>query len=258
MSSYITSLSQTTGAGALLVACILCAAVASMSDEDGNLRPIFFGFAAICAVLSVAFYYVAGKYKADCVLSGSGTCSASLCGRGYWSAVNVSKAAMYGGTCNMSTSLPCYGASLTCGMNACDLGPYDMSPWKATYFTGNKNARWVYSSPGSASSADTKKWGFYNASISSSNASYAVTIEAIVDDSVRGIVWNGNQINLATFSKNDSWVLVPNVSFVPGYNILEVYAQNKAGACGVLFSVTDANNNPILLSGPSTTMMKDI
>ena len=254
MSSYITNLSQTTGAGILFVACILCAAVAAMSDEDGYLRPTFLGLAAICAVLSVAFYYVAGKYKADCVLSGSGTCSVSMCGQGFWSAVNISRAAMFGGSCNTSTSLQCYGAALTCGINACDLGPYS-----SVKFKGNTNARWIYSSPTSATSADSLKWVFSNASISACNVSYAVTIEAAsknsTDATVFKIRWNGSLLNVAGTKIDTYNVRIPNVSFVPGYNILELGTQNLSGAgAGVIFDVVDANNNPILLSGASTTM----
>ena len=204
--------------------------------------------------MSAAFYYVAGKYKADCVLSGSGTCSVSMCGQGYWSVVNINTPAMYGGNCNTSVSIPCYGAALTCGVNACDLGSYDIVSW--ANYKGNKNARWVYSTPTALTNADLYKWSFFNASISACNVSYAVTIEAIADDGINGISWNGSVMNPAGSTTDMYTVRYSNVSFVPGYNVLEVVAQNKSGAGGVIFDVVGSLNTPILLSGPSTTMIK--
>ena len=49
-------------------------------------------------------------------------------------------------------------------------------------------------------------------------------------------------------------VRIPNVSFIPGYNIIEVDIQNNIKSGGVIFDVIDANNNPIILSGAGTTM----
>ena len=47
MSSYITGMSQTTGTGILFIACIVCAAVPTMSNEHGMPRTIFAGLTAI-------------------------------------------------------------------------------------------------------------------------------------------------------------------------------------------------------------------
>ena len=123
--------------------------------------------------------------------------------------VNISKAAMYSSNYNTSTFIPCYGAALTCGMNACDLGPYNMSPWKADYFKGN------------------------NASISACNVAYAVTIQAIVDDGVNRVVWNGNQINVSTFLMILSWVLIPNVFWLRRIIYLKCKHSVKTGKCEV-------------------------
>ena len=258
MSSYSTNLSQTTGTRISVLICVVSAALYVMSEEDSTARLFFALLAVICAVLAAAFYYIAGKYKADCVLSGSGTCSASLCGQGYWSAVNISKIAMFGGNCNASASVPCYGATLTCGMNACDIGAYDMYGSNLVYrrsnYGGNNKARWVNSSPISASSVpDLKIWAFYNASISACNVSYAVTIEALTHD-LNKIIWNGSVLNLSTATTDTLMVRIPNVSFIPGYNIIEVDIQNNIKSGGVICDVIDANNNPIILSGAGTTM----
>ena len=104
----------------------------------------------------------------------------------------ISKAAMNFGDCNMSLSIPCYSAALMCGINACYLGPYSLIKFKE-----NMKASWVYCLPTSTTSAEDLEWGFYSASISSCNVSYAVTIDAAkrnnIDATVFGIKWNGNQ-----------------------------------------------------------------
>ena len=123
-------------------------------------------------------------------------------------------------------------------------------------YKGHKNARWIYSSPTSASLADFNKWAFYNASISACNVPYAVTIEALADDGVNKIVWNGSVLKLSSAIIDGYTVRLPNVSFIPGYNSIEVDTQNKGGAGGVIFDVVDANNNPVILSGAATTMVQ--
>ena len=266
MNSFLTSypilLSYTQSTGTIVFAVVgfLFMMLFLLSSEDSSLKTACIMLAVISFCLAGAYYYIAGKYKADCILSGSGTCSVT-CGPGVWSNSFISTSAMFGGSCNTSYQVPCHGATLTCGINACDLGPYDMAPWTSwsQSWYGHKSARWIYSTPKSTGAmADKFKWAFYNASINASSASFAVNIDAVVDDAFDSIKWNSSLINISSFvsANNPNFVHIPNLSFVPSYNIIELDVHNTAGAAGLIFSVTDSNNNPVMLSSSATTMVK--
>ena len=55
MSSYITSLSQTTGTGISVIICVVSAALYVMSKEDSTARLFFALLAVISAVIAAAF-----------------------------------------------------------------------------------------------------------------------------------------------------------------------------------------------------------
>ena len=256
MSSFLYSFSQQTGTAIYGVGALLFGVAYMMSDEYSPFKIVFAVAAIIFAFVAILYYFLSVQYKKDCVLSASGVCSASLCGLGYWSAVNVSTPQMFGGNCNTSTALQCHGPTLTCGVNACVLGVYNMSPWTSwtSNWKGSKNAKWIYSASNSAKSADSKNWSFYNASISACNVSYAVTIEAMADDMIDSIIWNGSVINPVTFKTDSNTVHIPNVSFIPSFNIIQVSCHNNTGSGGVIYSVNDSNNNDLMISSAASTM----
>lgn len=257
------------GAIALAVACIVSVVIFYVLHywEHKNttvvfLHGLFLAIAVLCFVGTFLYYFLGMQYVRDCRLSASGTCS-TTCGVGQSSDYKIDRIALFGGKCDLTQKVPCYN-EVTCGINASELGAWNMTPWTSftTNYQGSTEAKWIYTSPSASTTADAFKYSFRNASMNSSEIDIKVNLDVAIDGTCDDILWNGSSVKPATFSNPFH---LTNLDFTGkrntttnGYNTLEIQMQNDdGGSAGLLYSVTDSiTSTPYMLSSSGTTFVK--
>ena len=218
--------------------------------------------AVLCFIATILYYFLGTIYVRDCKLSASGTCS-TTCGAGESSSYRVDEIALFGGTCDLKRKVPCYNRT-TCGINASELGPWDMTPWTSftTNYQGSRDAKWIYTTPSASTTADSLQWSFRNASLSDSKIDIKVNLDLVLDGTCLAVLWNGSSIKPATLTNPFRW---SNLNFTGktnnstnGYNTLEIQTVNEdGGGAGLLYSVTDSvTSTPYMISSSGTTFVK--
>ena len=250
-------------AGPILIVVGVCFFIGSLYYKFSKDLP--FGLAIkVPLVIGIALiiygaFYLTGK-TSDCVLSGSGTCSAS-CGQGLFSSYTIKQNAAYGGNCDTSQKIACYNP-ITCGSPAVELGPYNMAPWTnwGTPFVGDSRAKWIWvDKNGNTGSTDMSNYSFLNASRSTLPTDVNVTLDVKVDDSLDDVFWNGSSLrsafsNLQSLHIKDLLFTNANNKTNYGYNTLDIRMHNTGGGAGILYSVIDSSTGvPYMLSSSGTT-----
>jgi hypothetical protein len=120
-----------------------------------------------------------------------------------------------------------------------ELGDYGMHPWYRNWGTGGSTfpagpgTKWIWTTPGAATNADTNLYTFATYYTNSSSSTVTGYISLIIDDV--GTVYINNVAKvIQTFNVA--------VTFPPGQSLIQVQAQNKGGPGGLVLVIRDAPN----------------